>query len=913
MKTMRSYSAKRLMAGIAAVILIGCGGGGGGSGDSGTTTTPGTSPPPPARSNDTLEASLNSLGVNTEETQRTYTVDEDGDGTGKTVPLPDDYSPLGSAFDIFTAELFIVGPRFKDPSPVGSPVALPYGNYVIELSDDDTGEVGLGILNTIQPEPIWEQDTNSPQPGYSATSNQGSQSTRAAAAADIDKDGLDEMVVAYVDPDTPARASDLQIEVIDNPGSADSLTRANTVMAEIGDIRDVCVVASDVDGDGFEDVVVGVSTADGAQLLVIEFDANGNPSLSPFQPDWSYAQKIPGSLLSMEMAAGNIDYDNPLELIVVVNEYQSPGDDPVARSRYWIWDDAMTGFEALQEERLVQVEDPTTFTAVAASVAAGDIDADGVAEIVFGGLADLQASTCQSHTQLFLALEDNASGDNSLASIGERQQRINYIPSGCEVVTDRLKVRHVFINTLDIDGDGAAEVQANLLVFDDWVEGGGPWVVRHELPFDEIYDDQGHQGAVYSTAMASMTVGDVNNDEREDIINYVGWLGRISVWGEDGPNQEWSRITTVATDFYNGQARIFPILAPGNIDKDGLALKYSEGDYEFVFTEPVIMAVMAAAPCEEGIGQNLNRCITTYGITASQTAGVDAAVNLRASGWVGAEAKIFGIGGKSKKKVSVKATFSASRSYKLSKSVFYDTGPIEDKVVFSTIPLDRYTYTVVSHPDPDLIGEKVVVNLPRDPVVVAVEREFYNASVPEGYFQVADNVFVHTPGDIDSYPTEADADALINSGGLARYGPAGELVDIASGAALGEIGDRLVGKGIKGDPVTIGAGTGALRTSITFTETTNYRAGKEIGYDYEFEATGGAVVGVSVGGGVSAGYSWGTSNAVTYGGRLGDIGTGNFSGNLYTTGIFSYIYRYGNTSQQQFEVVNFWVQRQARN
>jgi hypothetical protein len=78
------------MAGIAAVILIGCGGGGGGSGDSGTTTAPGTSPPPPARSNDTLEASLNSLGVNTEETQRTYTVDEDGDGTGQTVPLPDD-------------------------------------------------------------------------------------------------------------------------------------------------------------------------------------------------------------------------------------------------------------------------------------------------------------------------------------------------------------------------------------------------------------------------------------------------------------------------------------------------------------------------------------------------------------------------------------------------------------------------------------------------------------------------------------------------------------------------------------------------------------------------------------------------------------------------------------------------------
>ena len=41
-----------------------------------------------------LEQSLNTMGVDTEETPRTYTVDEDGDGTGRQVELPDDYSPL---------------------------------------------------------------------------------------------------------------------------------------------------------------------------------------------------------------------------------------------------------------------------------------------------------------------------------------------------------------------------------------------------------------------------------------------------------------------------------------------------------------------------------------------------------------------------------------------------------------------------------------------------------------------------------------------------------------------------------------------------------------------------------------------------------------------------------------------------
>ena len=64
-----------------------------------------------------------------------------------------------------------------------------------------------------------------------------------------------------------------------------------------------------------------------------------------------------------------------------------------------------------------------------------------------------------------------------------------------------------------------------------------------------------------------------------------------------------------------------------------------------------------------------------------------------------------------------------SEAYQVTKRIVYTTGPIEDTVIFTTIPLDQYTYEVTSHPDPELIGSKVVISLPREPIEVQVERE----------------------------------------------------------------------------------------------------------------------------------------------------------------------------------------------
>ncbi len=257
--------------------------------------------------------------------------------------------------------------------------------------------------------------------------------------------------------------------------------------------------------------------------------------------------------------------------------------------------------------------------------------------------------------------------------------------------------------------------------------------------------------------------------------------------------------------------------------------------------------------------------------------------------------------------MTTSASFSASRTYSLEESVEYATGPLEDTVVFTTIPLDQYTYTVVAHPDPSMVGTKIVVNVPRKPVTLQVERSFYNAHVADGSFKVNASVFMHTPGDLDSYPTEDDADALIATGGLGHIGPLGDLVN-----ALGNpLVNALLGDGLKTQrPITVGQGSGQTSTEIVFTKETGYRAGAEVSYESELAVTGGgAAVGTTIGGSVGAGLSWGTSTSTTYRGTIGSIAGDNLSDNLYSTGLFTYVYNYGNPNAPQFEVVNYWVER----
>jgi len=869
-------------------------GNGGGGGD--TTVDPAE-----------VDGSLQALGVDTGFTNR---VDEYAEG------LPDDFTPLGRSCQFAkTDELFMINVHVGVAAPGGDVEYLDDGVIFSDLVDDDSGVVRFGVTDVVSPAPVWQTDTSGhPQLNGSGL---GAQAHRSAVATDLDADGIDEIAVAYLDLDAPARANEIWLEVIDKMTETGDSSGVFSI-ADIADVTDVSAVAGDFDGDGQGDVAVGWATTDSVGVVIATRQQDGTFATQDVTlPQFSKSRD--DAALSLELAAGNLDFDAGDELVVVVNQsFGSPTD---GTTNYWVLDDGNAGFAPRITNANLIIQADGTHLAKQTDVAVGDIDADGRDEVIFAGMEYFLTDSCDAVSHLLLAMEDMADQDNPLGVISAKHYEETWVVGGgCSAVTDKLLARTLLLNTIDIDGDGVDEIQVARRFYEDFAH-ADPWTPAgpadnpYMLPDRAFRHDQNQSGGTVADATSQVVVGDFNGDGRQDLATYIQWRNKISVYGLIGPAADtatFEEYLTVPTSFNNGQSIVFPILVPCNVDIDGLALKYSDGSYALVFTEPVLIAALAAAPCANGIGQNVDDCVTSYGQSESQDIGVDGTITVSASVFVGGEAKIpvFDVGVETEQRVTASASFSAGRSYSLEETVEFTTGPIEDTVVFTTIPVDQYTYTVLSHPDPTLVGSKVTINLPRSPITLQVTREFYNSHVPAGSFQVGSNVFQHTPGNIDSYPTEGDADALIDTGGLAHLGPLGELVD-AAGEAIGPIAGTLLGNGLKSSRTTsVGQGSGSTSTEIRFSQSTSYRAGAEIAYEKEIAVSGGVgKVGVAVGGSVEAGISWGGSTSTIYRGSVGSIDAENFASNGYSFGLFTYIYNYGNPAAQQFEVVNYWVTR----
>jgi hypothetical protein len=386
---------------------------------------------------------------------------------------------------------------------------------------------------------------------------------------------------------------------------------------------------------------------------------------------------------------------------------------------------------------------------------------------------------------------------------------------------------------------------------------------------------------------------------------------RISVWGDDqlagfGEVTRSGGGLPIPTSFANFQNPTNPILLPVNAAPDGPVLSYDEGEYRFVFTEPIIIAALASPPCWTGVGQVTDACRTSYGTSETTTGGVDGSVRVFAKATVGASFDVFGQGAEVKSSITAAASFSSSRSYALEQSIVFTAGPLEDAVVFTTVPVDQYTYTITSHPVPSLVGEQVVVNLPRAPITLIAERSFYNRTVADGSFLVDGTIFAHTIGDPRSYPSRSEKNTLIEPH-PARGGVLNDLLE-QLGLDSAIVG-ALLGGGFDSQLASVGQGGGDTTAGVSFSETTEYRAGAEVSYELEAQVTGGGVLfGGSVGGSVDAGLSWGSTSATAYAGAVGSLPAESFAENQYGFGLFTYLFNAGDQTKPQFEVVHYWVE-----
>jgi hypothetical protein len=365
-------------------------------------------------------------------------------------------------------------------------------------------------------------------------------------------------------------------------------------------------------------------------------------------------------------------------------------------------------------------------------------------------------------------------------------------------------------------------------------------------------------------------MGDVDGDLKDELLYYRS--GHFYVDGQDtlGANvHEWSYAAG-----YNG---ITSKIAALNVDDDSPLLEY-RGEHELLFGDPTVLAVLAAPPYHEGVDQNIEACGTTFGRTTSTGVESSSSIGFSVGFSIGYEWEdIFGISKVSFKMTTTQAwSWMSSSSMEVSRSIAYNGGPDEDKVIFTAVPFDVYYYTILTSPNPEDVGNIMSVNVPREMQTLSVEREFYNANNGDAP-DVDETVLRHVIGDVDSYASPSERDALLEEGGL-----------------------------VSGES-PVGVGSGSITVTVDLTE------GQGSGTSYDFDFTiesevglGGVTMGMSLG--FQYGYEyWETNSESTFfEGTVGDIPSASFTPDLaYTFGLFAYPFEHEG---QKFTVVSYWTE-----
>ena len=824
----RAFVARLLLA-VLSLTVAACSSGDDSGGGGGTRVTPAT----------TVEGALDNFQIDTTQTPR---LDSDGD------PLPDDYAPFGSSAAIERfAELAFLG--FETELVAGSRLSIA------KERPDQNGNFSAELLHSI---PTSETP-------WIVSSGINPANVRAAAAGDFDGDGIEELAVVYHEFDEPF----IELIIIDD--EADEFATSQPIIVSDKDPDGLAITAGDFNGDSRHDVAVGIVLPTGGEVVFLEQGAEGleltadSVTITPVEAGWTY---------HMAMDAGNLDYDLGQELAIVFNERSGSE----GRSQHLVLDDARRSRAVLSSGPIRGEVDAEVFTAQVGDVSFGNLDEDPLDELVLGGLTNISGTTTsiKSWGYLITVLDDAKRNLVQVTATKFDPQWQRLSESG-----QALSLNYLHVNALDIDGDGIDEIQANQFIFEDFIN-APPWTEAYAIPDGEIIWESGDGSRRFGPTDSAMEVGDVNSDRREDIIYISDAQGDVRVWALsiDG----FSEIDRISAD--PGEGR--PLIVPVNVDDDSIALEYSDGTYQLVFTEPMVIAAMAAAPCNEAWGQNPDACRTSYGTAESSTTSTETSQTITASASVGfsVEFSALGVsvgGAEAIATFSEEATEVQGTAYTLTQRVEHTTGPIEDGVLFTTIPIDQYTYTIVSHPNPELVGGEVVVSLPREPITVLTRREFYNAAILADAFHVDERVFEHVAGDPTSYPNRGEQATL-----LSQY------------------------EGIQSREVDVGEGGGSVSVGVSVYEEISSGSSYSWNASVDIKATAGVVVtGMSIGYGEGKTITLSSGSETSYTGTVANLDEENFTANPYSFGLFSYVY--SETGGQQFEVLNYWVNQAATN
>jgi hypothetical protein len=634
-------------------------------------------------------------------------------GETKTIGDPDSWQPLKHSYAVF------------NPKAEACQIGLQEGSYYNSLYQDSSSSYAASTLFTS--DQAWAKS-----------------SVKRSVAGDFDGDGIDEVAVFYT-PDnngstlnfalyksgsfsTPQAVSGLGITT--HIGSLYSTAGGDASSATLElPFFNACV--GDVDGDGKQEAIL--SDLHGVYILKIS-TSSPNASLIGSR---TYNQYV------VSLSAGDLDGDGKDEFVVGFALLNS------AHAGFAVYDSS--GFAPLTNPEVFNIDTGDE----ALEVCCGDFNADNLAELCIVEHQDSShsyGSKCCLYSLASGMLKQNASFDASA------NQPFSLIYGG-------------FPRALDWNGDGKDELEVDGYVYSN-LYSGSPSSTR----------------VCGARGLEDVAVGDVDGDGKKDLVLLTTNYQNISVaaYGLDSAGA----VSTKKA--YCSQGGALPTSAPvglltsicaGNVDDDSPRVKYS--GHELQFTNPIVIAALASPPYYSDIAAadstyNYNNWVTSFGKTTTQSSSSSSTVGFSVGSTVEYDGKL-SIFGFTIKEFKFSASFAAAKNWEwtttssISKSITYSCNGGEDRVIFTAVPIDAYSYTVLASPNASEVGTTLKINIPRDYATYTVTRDFFNEH--NGTLaDVGSAVMPHTLGKVKTYPTEATKTSLISTYGGYEYAaqPAGQ-------------------------------------------------------------------------------------------------------------------------------------------
>lgn len=799
----------------------------------------------------------------------------------------DDYSPLGMRARVAPMELFAVGVSgscagASADGVLSMPMFNPANGTWINSSECYTTESG-----------VYEVDHRAqPSSGFR---NPGAQSSRAAAVGDFDGDGIQEAVVVVADH-VPGINQWVLLSYLTNAGAPGTISdewlpgRTELSGSKVVDIE---TTVGDFNGNGLDDLLVAVvqDNEDGdtdRELTVLVYQQTEPGVMSSAETVYRTQMAAGTDHLSVRLESGNLDVDAQHEFVFLLRSMEEgTGANPTTEVTYWIFDDLATPVSGNRTP--ISTGRPQNTAAggspyLTADIAIGDFDGDGLDELAFTGIISRSSmETCRGDYVLgYEIFDDMANAANKLVSLGARteEQSIGDCTSGGRGGY----VYEVFAEPINFSGGYTKELLANDMIFR--LDGSDLELVK-ELAATTVYASFNSEFD-FSEATTSITVGDFNNDGRDEVAVWSTGAQGLVIMGNDFPAR------TIDVGGTRSEQDYPELLAYDN-DDDGLTVEFQVGSHEVLLTEPVIIAALAAAPYDVDLGQDPAAAVTSYGTSRTSGNSAETTVSFTAQSMIGVT--VGGSFGPIELSATTESSFekavenSQGTGYSVTYTKTYEAS-VEDSVVFTSFPYDVYHYTIVNSYDSTMLGDTFTIMLPRSPETMIASASFYDASIPPDGIRLSDTVFRHTAGEPESYRT---------------YSETLQLRDSMSG------GNRP-STFLMSDGLRAGQGNSTVTATIELSREEFHT--EAVGYTREhgLSMTGGNfTAGFSVGSGESESLtiSSGTSTIVS-----GTVPSTNNADPQHPNanfefGLYTYMQRFGDNVNpgQLFQVVNYWVHR----